>query len=196
MVVRIQTPRIYLWMIGTVSLLVPKQSRGEWRREWDAEILNRWLLLKDWERLNANSKIDLFKRVQGSLFDVLSFQHRRTSLLLVALNAVVALLTGFGALQQFIISGIQDRQLQPLLLSVVGIIVSVLFITSGIALLRRWPTVRRLITLTGTLSILLHIYGVLPPHRNMGIVALIVGAGYGLLMLVVFAWNEKRNLVL
>ena len=195
MEVRIQTPRIYLWMIGTISLLMPKQSRREWRREWDAEILNRWLLLKDWERLNADSKIDLFKRVQGSLLDVLSFQQRRTNLLLVALNAVVALLTGFGALQQFVISGIQDRQLQPLLLSVVGIIVSVLFITSGIALLRRWSTVRRLIILTGTLSILLHVYGVLPPHRNMGFPVLIVGAGYGLVMLVVFEWNEKRNLV-
>ena len=111
------------------------------------------------------------------------------------LNVMVALSTGFGAAQEFIVRGIGDRQRQPLLLSLVAIIVSLLFITSGIALLRRWPTARRLITLTGTLSILLHVYGVLPPHRNMGFVVLIVGAGYGLVMLVVFAWNEKRKLV-
>jgi hypothetical protein len=152
--------------------------------------------LNEWERLNAHSKLDLFKRVQGSFLDVLCFQQGRTNLVLVALNMLVALLTGFGALQQFIIRGIRDRQMQPLLLSLVAIIVSILFITSGIALLRRWPTVRRLITLTGMLSILLHVYGVLPPHRNMGFFVLIVGGGYGLVMLVVFEWNEKRNLIL
>jgi hypothetical protein len=194
MAVRIQTPGIYLWIIRAIGLLVPKESRLEWRREWEAEIVSRWLLLRKWERLNAYSKLDLFRRVQGSFLDVLCFQQRRTSLVLVALNMLVALLTGFGALQVFIIRGIRDRQMQPLLISLVGIIVSLLFITSGIALLRRWPKVRRLITLTGALSILLHVYGVLPPHRNMGFFVLIVGAGYGLVMLVVFEWNEKRNM--
>jgi len=89
-------------------------------------------------------------------------------LTLVALNMLVALLTGFGALQEFIVGGIRYRQLQPFLISLAGIIVSTLFIISAIALLRQWSTVRRLIILTGTLSILLHVYGVLPPHRNMG----------------------------
>jgi hypothetical protein len=196
MAVRIQTPGIYLWIIRAISLLAPKQSRLEWRREWEAEIVSHWVRLNEWERLNAHSKLDLFKRVQGSFLDVLCFQQGRTNLVLVALNMLVALLTGFGALQQFIIRGIRDRQMQPLLLSLVAIIVSILFITSGIALLRRWPTVRRLITLTGMLSILLHVYGVLPPHRNMGFFVLIVGGGYGLVMLVVFEWNEKRNLIL
>jgi hypothetical protein len=195
MSVRIQTPGIYLWIIRAISLLAPMESSLEWRREWEAEIVNRWLLLKEWDRLNAQSKLDLFKRVQGSLLDVMCFQRRRTSLVLVTLNLLVAISTGFGALQQFIIQGIRDRQLQPFLISLVALIVSLLFITSGIALLRRWPTVRRLITLTGTLSILLHVYGVLPPHRNMGFFVLIVGAGYGLVMLVVFEWNEKRNIV-
>lgn len=126
----IQSPEIYLWIIRAISLLVPKESRREWRREWDAEIVSRWLLLKEWEKLNAHSKLDLFKRVQGSFWDVLSFQQRRTSLVLVALNLLVALLTGFGALQTFIIDGIRYRQMQPFLISLVGIIVSILFITS------------------------------------------------------------------
>jgi hypothetical protein len=195
MAVRIQTPEIYLWMIRTVSLFVPKKSRCEWRREWEAEILNRWLLLKEWERLNLHSKFDLFKRVLGSVPDVLCFQQGRMSLVLVTLNVVVALLTGFGALQEFIIRGILKGQMQPLLLSLVAIIVSILFITSGIALLRRWTTVRPLIALTGTLSILVHVYGALPPHRNMGYIALLVGAGYGLVMLLGFEWNRRRNLV-
>lgn len=195
MVVRIQTPGIYLWIIRTISLLMPKESRLEWRREWEAEIFNRWLLLKEWERLSAASKLDLFKRVQGSLWDVLYFQQRRTSLVLVTLNVLVALLTGFGALQVFIIRGIRYGQMQPLLISLVGLMVSMLFITSGIAMLRQWLIARRLVLATGTLSILLHVYCALPPHRNMGYVALLVGAGYGLLMLLGFEWNRRRNLV-
>jgi hypothetical protein len=195
MAVRIQTPEIYLWMIRTVSRFVPEKSRCEWRREWEAEILNRWLLLKEWERLNLHSKFDLFKRVLGSVSDVLCFQQRRISLVLVTLNVSVALLTGFGALQEFLVGGILDRKTQPFLLSLAGIIVSVLFMVSGIAILRRWSTARRLIIATGTLSILLHVYGALPPHRIMGYVALLVGAGYGLVMLMAFEWNRRRNLV-
>ncbi len=113
----------------------------------------------------------------------------------MTLNLVVAVLTGFGALQEFIVGGILNRQMQPLLISLMAIIVSILFVISGVAMLRRWATTRRLIIVTGALSILLHIYGGLPPHRNMGILVLIVGAGYGLLMLLVFEWNQKRNLV-
>jgi hypothetical protein len=192
MAARIQTPEVFLWIIRAVSLLAPKESCLEWRREWEAEVVSRWLLLNEWERLDAHSKLDLFKRVRGSLWDVLCFQQRRTSLVLVVLNVLVALLTGFGALQTFIVEGIRDRQVQPFIISFIGIGVSLLFITSGIALLRRWPTAPRLITLTGALSILVHVYGVLPPHRNMGFLVLIVGAGYGLAMLVLFEWGEKR----
>lgn len=195
MSVQIQTPGIYLWIISAISLLVPHEARLEWRREWEAEIVSRWLLLKEWKRLNARSKLDLFKRVQGAFWDGLGFQQSRTNLVLVALNILVALLTGFGALQQFVVGGIRDGQMQPLLISLAGMIVSMLFLVSGIALLRRWRAVRRLIILTGTLSILLHVYGVLPPHGNMGFIALIVGAGYGLVMLVVFEWRGRRNLV-
>ena len=190
-----QTPTIYLHLIRAIALLVPKQFRPDWRREWEAEVISHWLQLEKWERLNAKSKFGLLKRVQGALSDVVWFQQRRTSLTLVTLNLVVALLTGFGALQEFIIGGILNRQMQPLLISLMAIIVSILFVISAVAMLRRWATTRRLIIVTGTLSILLHVYGALPPHRIMGILVLIVGAGYGLLMLVVFEWNQKRNLV-
>ena len=190
-----QTPTIYLRLIWALALLLPKQFRSDWRREWEAEVISQWMLLEKWERLNVKTKFDLLKRVQGAFRDVVCFQQRRTSLMLVTLNIVVALLTAYGALPEFIISSLFSRQLQPFLVSLLGIIVSLLFLTSGIAMLRRWATTRRLIIVTGTLSILLHVYGALPPHRIMGIVALIVGAGYGLLMLVVFEWNQKRNLV-
>ncbi len=193
MTISIKTPEIYLWIIRALSLWMPKQSRLEWRREWEAEIINRWFVLTEWEKLNAHTKLDLFKKVRGACFDVLWFQQRRSRLVLVALNTLVALLTGFGALQELIMRAMFEWKLQPFLISLIGIMVSILFLTSAVALLRDWSTVRSLIILTGTLSILLHVYGTLPPHRTMGFIALIVGAGYGLVMLVVFEWNKKLN---
>jgi hypothetical protein len=61
-------------------------------------------------------------------------------------------------------------------------------------MLRHWRAVRRLMMATGFLSILLHVYGALPPHRNIGYLALLVGAGYGLVMLLGFEWQRRRNL--
>src|ERR1044072_5490413 len=113
MSVRFQTPAIYLWLIRAISMLAPKELRLDWRREWESEVFSRWLLLEKWERLNSHSKLDLFKRVLGSVFDVLCFESRWISLVLVALNMLVALSTGFGAVQEFIVSGIRHRQMQP-----------------------------------------------------------------------------------
>ena len=109
--------------------------------------------------------------------DVMGFQQSRTTLVLVTLNILVALLTGFGAVKEFVIGGIGGRQIQPFLLSSLAIGVSVLFLISAVAMLRRWVAVRLLVILTGTLSILLHVYGALPPHRNMGFLVLMIAPG-------------------
>jgi hypothetical protein len=55
MAVRIQTPAIYLWIVRAISLLAPKEPRLEWRREWEAEVFSRWLLMKKWERLTVHN---------------------------------------------------------------------------------------------------------------------------------------------
>ena len=88
--------------------------------------------------------------------------------------------------------GIIDRELQPLIISLIGLVVSLLFLTSGVAMWRKWPDTRRLIIITAILSILFHAYAALPPHRNVGPVALIVGTGYGLVLLI-FALIPKRK---
>ena len=192
--VNIESPTIYLRFIRALSLLVPANTRPDWRREWEAEIVHRWHALHKWDRLNIRSKIDLTARVAGATRDVASFQHNRTRFVLVVLNILVALALGFGAVQEFVISGILYGLLQPLLLSLAAIVVSVLFILSAIAMLRQWPAVRRLVVLTGVLSILIHIYGSLPPHRNMGYLALLLGAGYALVMMLAYYRNSRRNL--
>src|ERR1700682_4546474 len=96
--IEFQTPAIYLRVIRVISLLVPKQFRFDWRREWEAEVISRWLLLEKWNRLDGQSKFDLLRRVQGAFRDVVCFQQGGRGLVLVALHMLIALLTGFGAL--------------------------------------------------------------------------------------------------
>jgi len=188
------SPRISLGIIWAMSLLVPSGARRDWRREWEAEVINRWLLREKWKQSTLRMQSDLLKRIGGALFDVLWFQERRTRLLLVMLNMLVAALTGFGALQELFAGGLFDRKAGTLPLSLAAVFVSLLFIISGVAMLRHWRAVRRLMMTTGFLSILLHVYGALPPHRNIGYLALLVGAGYGLVMLLGFEWQRRRNL--
>lgn len=191
--INFDSPTIYLRFVHALSLLVPAHSRRDWRREWDAEIVHRWHALHKWGRLNMRSKIDLTARVAGATRDVASFQQNRTRLVLVVLNVLVALALGFGAAQEFVMGGLLGGRVQPFLLSSAALVVSVLFIISAIAMLRQWTGVRRLVVLTGVLSILIHIYGALPPHRNMGYLALLLGAGYALVMMLAYHRNFQRN---
>ena len=188
------SPRISLGIIRAMSLLVPSGARRDWRQEWEAEVINRWLLREKWNQSALRMQSDLLKRIGGALFDVLWFQERRTRLLLVTLNMLVAGLTGFGALQELLAGGLFNRKAETVLLSLAAVFISLLFIISGVAMLRHWRRVRRLIMATGLLSILLHVYGSLPPHRTIGYLALLVGAGYGLLMLLGFEWQRRRDL--
>jgi hypothetical protein len=195
MIAESQSQVFFVRAIRLIGVLVPAQFRSDWRREWEAEVVNRWMLLESWGRLDAQSKADLWKRIRGALVDTLWFQQRRIQILLVSLNLLVAALTGYGAGQQIMAGGILKHETRPFFLSLAGIVVSTLFVASGIAVLRRWSIARRLILATGMLSILVHVYGSLPPHRIMSYPALLVGAGYGLLMLLVFEWSRRRNLI-
>ena len=114
-------------------------------------------------------------------------------MILAVLNIVVALLLGFGAVQEFIVRGLRDREVQPFFIGLAGIVVSVLFITSGIAIWRKWPSARRLAIVTAVSSILFHVYLALPPHRSLGAPALIIGVGYGLVLLVITLRSKGRN---
>ena len=186
-------PILYLRFIHALSLLMPADARLDWRREWEAEIVHRWHALHKWGRLNMRSKIDLTARVAGATRDVASFQQNRARLVLVVLNILVALALGFGAVQEFVMGGILGGKVQPFLLSSAAIVVSMLFILSAIAMLREWMAVRRIVLLTGLWSILIHIYGALPPHRNIGYLALLIGAGYALVMMFAYYRNSRRD---
>lgn len=109
------------------------------------------------------------------------------------LNILIGLLLGFGAAQEFIVLGLLDRQVQPFFAGLAGIIISLLFMISGIAIWRKWPSARRLVIITAISSIVFHIYAALPPHRNVGMVALILGAGYGLVLLIITLSSKGKE---
>jgi hypothetical protein len=109
------------------------------------------------------------------------------------LSILVGLLTGFGAVQELIVRGIINREIQPLIINLVGAAVSVLFLISGVAMWRKWANARAWILVTAISSILFHVYAALPPHRNIGPVALILGAGYGLVLLIVTLTSKGRK---
>ncbi|HEU4875455.1 MAG TPA: hypothetical protein VFT44_20270 [Pyrinomonadaceae bacterium] len=187
------SPALLLLFIRAMSLLMPLQSRLDWRREWEAEIINRWRLLEKRNRLTAKSKLDLSVKVAGATRDVASFENNRTRLFLSGLNILVALVMGFFAVREFAFSGIRDGQFQPFVLSSAAILVSILFIISAVAMLREWTIARSLVLITGVSSLLVHVYGTLPPHRNMGYLALLIGAGYAVLMILVYRRSVPRK---
>jgi hypothetical protein len=114
-------------------------------------------------------------------------------MLLVVLNILVALALGFGGVQEIIVAGIIGRELQPLIIGLIGTVISVLFLISGLAMWRKWPSTRRLVIITAIASILFHVYAALPPHRNVGLPALILGAGYGLVLLIVMFTSKGKR---
>ena len=190
----IRNPDIFVRFVRGLSCLVPRAFRADWRREWEAEIISRWQRLEKWNRLTMKTKIDLTRNVSGAARDALWFQQKRTRMALAILNLLFALLLGFGAVQDLAIRGVRDSEVKPFLLSSAAIVVSVLFIISAVAMLKNWSNVRGLVIVTGVLSILVHLYGALPPHRIMGLVALLVGVGYAAVMLFVFERNRGRDL--
>jgi hypothetical protein len=114
-------------------------------------------------------------------------------MILVVLCFLAALLTGFGAVQELIVRGIIDHEVQPAIIGIIGSVVSILFLVSGIAMWRKWASTRRLAIITGILSIVFHVYAALPPHRNVGPPALIIGVGFGLVLLIVMFSSKGRT---
>lgn len=114
-------------------------------------------------------------------------------MILGLLNILVALFLGYGAVEEFWIRGVRGGEMQPLVVGLVGTCVSVLLALSGLALWRRWASARSLVIVAAVLSILFHAYAAFPPHRNVGILVLLVGAGYGLILLsIMLMWGTRE----
>ncbi|HZS04058.1 MAG TPA: ABC transporter permease [Blastocatellia bacterium] len=69
--------RLYFRLIRLVSLIVPGRFRDEWKREWEAELLYRESLLREWRQLNLLTRLELLQRSLGSFRDALVLQPQR-----------------------------------------------------------------------------------------------------------------------
>jgi hypothetical protein len=74
---RTQRFRFWLWLIALIGLTVPRRSRADWRREWEAELRYRETLLEDWDRLDFRHKLDLMWRSTSAFWDALWLQSQR-----------------------------------------------------------------------------------------------------------------------
>jgi ABC-type proline/glycine betaine transport system permease subunit len=99
------------------------------------------------------------------------------------MTALIGLLLGIGGLREFLVDGIWYGQLHPLLIGAAGALVSALLVLTAIAIWFRWSRWPRLATLAGALSIVVHLYGALPPARNVGLLAMALGVGIGIVLL-------------
>ena len=104
---------------------------------------------------------------------------------LAVLNVVVALFLGYGAVEELWVRGVRGGETQPLIIGIVGALVSLALAVSGFAHWRRWVNARQLTIFTAVALIAFHAYAALPPHRNVGILVLLVATAYGIVLLAV-----------
>src|SRR5215471_16377312 len=69
--------RFWLWLITLIGVIVPRRLRADWRQEWEAELRHREELLRNWDRLDWRSKLDLLRRSQSAFWDALWLQQLR-----------------------------------------------------------------------------------------------------------------------
>ncbi|MEP7337018.1 MAG: ABC transporter permease [Acidobacteriota bacterium] len=67
----------HLWLIRFVGLIVPRRLRPDWRQEWEAELRHRETMLAEWDKLNWQTKLDLFWRSTSAFWDALWLQPKR-----------------------------------------------------------------------------------------------------------------------
>src|SRR5262245_51314618 len=70
-------PRLHLWLITLIGVIVPRRLRADWRQEWEAELRYRERLLAEWDRLDRRNKLDLLRRSLSAFWDALSLQPER-----------------------------------------------------------------------------------------------------------------------
>ena len=112
------------------------------------------------------------------------------------LTLLVSLVLGAGAAQELVVRGVRGGEAQPFAVGAVGVLVSLLLAAAAVALWGRWPGARRLVVAAAGLSVVFHVYAALPPHRNVGGLALLLGAGYGLALLAIYRPRRTTRVAL
>ena len=95
---------------------------------------------------------------------------------------VVGIALGFGGVQELYVVGIVGGQSQPFLIGLLGIATSILMIAAGVGIMRGWPQRRNLMLVAALLNVAFLVYSALPPHRNVGFFALLIGGVMSLVL--------------
>jgi hypothetical protein len=104
--------------------------------------------------------------------------------LLSILTAVVGMLLGVGGLQELFVRGIIYRELQPFVVGAMGALVGAFLLLAALAHWRRWSRWPRLAIAAGSASVVFHLYASMPPERNVGLLAMLLGVGIGVTLIV------------
>jgi hypothetical protein len=107
----------------------------------------------------------------------------RGSRLLSLFTAVIGMLLGVGGLRELFVRGILYREMQPLLVGATGALVGALLLLTALAHWRRWPRWPRLAIAAGSASVVFHLYASMPPERNVGLLAMLLGVGIGIALI-------------
>ena len=105
-----------------------------------------------------------------------------TAMIVAIFSIIAAAALGFGAVQEFIVRGLGNGEVEPGTLGVVAAIVCGLTMFAGVAYARRAPYARTLLLATGVVSLLVHGYGALPPHY-IGRLALLVAVASAVVLI-------------
>jgi putative ABC transport system permease protein len=68
--------RLHRWILVLAGRLVPKDTRAEWRQEWEAELAHREATLDAW-RTSGGGRHDLVGRTLGAFWDALWLRSSR-----------------------------------------------------------------------------------------------------------------------
>ena len=74
---RFERQKLHLWLIRFLGLIVPERLRADWRQEWESELRYRETMLAEWDKLNWQTKLDLWRRSLGACRDALFLQPQR-----------------------------------------------------------------------------------------------------------------------
>ena len=114
-------------------------------------------------------------------------------MLIVVPTTIIALLFGFGALQELYVLGIQGGQVQPFWVGAIGAILCALLLASSVAFWRRWKGARGFAISAAVLFIGFHVYASLPPHRKVGVLTALVACAYGIGFLVYVLRRDRTS---
>ena len=114
-------------------------------------------------------------------------------MLLAALGLLVALLLGKAGFDEMYVLGVRGGLVQPFWAGIAGMVAAALIALAVLALWRRWPGAARLAVVAGVLSIVFHVYGALPPHRNVGVLGAIIGVVTGAALVAAALRGGRRR---